>query len=49
MIVNIYYGVTVNAAIGISNQVNAAINSLLSGFQNAFQPIITKLYASGKK
>ena len=49
VIVNIYYGVTVNAAMGISNQVNAAINSLLAGFQNAFQPVITKLYASDEK
>lgn len=43
---NIYHGVIVNAALGIANQVNLAVNTLLSGFQNAFHPIITKLYAA---
>lgn len=46
LVMNIYHGVVVNAALGIANQVNMAVNMLLSGFQNAFHPIITKLYAA---
>jgi O-antigen/teichoic acid export membrane protein len=44
---NIFIGVTVNAAMGIANQVNAAINSFTQNFQLAFFPQITKSYAEG--
>ena len=47
ILINIFYGVTVNAAIGISNQVNAAVNQFVSNFQTAFMPQIIKLYAAG--
>lgn len=47
ILLNIYYGVTVNAAMGISNQVNSAVNQFVSNFQTAFMPQITKLYAIG--
>lgn len=47
ILLNIFYGVTVNAAMGISNQVNSAVNQFVSNFQIAFMPQITKLYAIG--
>lgn len=47
ILLNIFYGVTVNAAVGVSNQVNAAVNQFVSNFQTAFMPQIVKLYAIG--
>lgn len=47
ILLNIFYGVTVNAAMGISTQVNSAVNKFVSNFQTAFMPQITKLYAIG--
>ena len=44
---NMFYGVAVNAAIGISNQIHAAVWKLLGNFTNSFNPQITKNYASG--
>jgi O-antigen/teichoic acid export membrane protein len=44
---NIFYGVTVNAAMGIANQVNSAVNQFVTNFQTAFVPQITKLYSMG--
>ena len=46
---NIFYGVVVNAAMGITNQVQAAINGIVSSFQVAFNPQIVKLYAANEK
>lgn len=43
---NYFFGVIVNAAMGIANQVNAAIYGFSSNFQMAFNPQITKYYAS---
>lgn len=47
IIMNIFCGVVVNAAMGIANQVNTALNSFVSNFQMAFNPQIVKTYASG--
>jgi O-antigen/teichoic acid export membrane protein len=47
ILLNIFYGVTVNAAMGIANQVNSAVNQFVYNFQTAFVPQITKLYAKG--
>ncbi len=47
ILINIFYSVTVNATMGIANQVNGAVNNLVSSFQTAFQPQITKSYAIG--
>lgn len=47
ILLNIFYGVTVNSAMGIANQVNAAVNQFVSNFQTAFVPQITKLYSMG--
>lgn len=46
MIMNHFCGVVANAAIGIANQVNNAVYQLISNFQVAFEPQITKSYAS---
>ena len=47
ILLNIFHGVAVNAAMGISNQVNAAVNQFVSNFQTAFMPRVIKLYAIG--
>lgn len=47
IILNIFWGVTVNAALGIANQLAAAVNQLVGNFQTAFNPQLVKLYASG--
>lgn len=44
---NIFKGVALNAALGLAEQVNAAISRFVANFQMAFAPQITKLYASG--
>jgi len=49
MVLNIFHGVVINAAVGITNQVNSAITSFVSNFQTAFRPQIVKLYASNEK
>ena len=46
ILLNIFFGVAVNAAMGVTNQVQAAVNSIVSSFQVAFNPQIVKLYAS---
>ena len=46
MVINIFYGVVLNAAIGIANQVDAAINSFVGNFQTAFNPQIVQTYAN---
>ncbi|MDY3266616.1 MAG: MATE family efflux transporter [Phocaeicola sp.] len=49
VILNIFFGVTVNAAVGIANQVNSAIYQFVSNFQTAFNPQIIKSYAAKNK
>lgn len=46
IILNIFYGVSINAALGIAAQITGATNQFVSGFQQAFNPQITKLEAS---
>ncbi len=46
ILLNIFYGVTLNAAAGVANQVASAVNGFVSNFQIAIQPQITKSYAS---
>lgn len=48
MLINIYYNVAVNAAIGISNMIVNAATQFVNNFQVAFQPQITKNFISGK-
>lgn len=47
ILLNVFFGVTLNAAMGIANQVNSAVYSFVSNFQTAFSSPIIKLYASG--
>lgn len=48
MILNIFYGVVVNAAMGIAYQVNNAVYGFVSNFQVAFQPQIVQTYANNE-
>lgn len=49
IILNIFFGVIVNAALGIANQVCNAVNQFVSNFQIAFNPQIIKLHAKGEQ
>ena len=46
ILLNLFFGVIVNAAKGIANQVQSAIYSFVSNFQMAINPQITKNYAA---
>lgn len=49
ILINLFNGVTANAAYGIANQVGGIIYNFVSNFQIAFQPQIVKLYASNRQ
>lgn len=46
ILVNMFHGVTSNAAMAVANQVNGHVLQLTGNFQTAFNPQITKSYAS---
>lgn len=46
ILLNIFYGITANAALGIANQVTHAVNSFISNFQVAFNPLLMRSYVS---
>ena len=46
ILVNIFYGVAVNAALGLATQIENAVYSFVVNFQTAFQPQIVKSYAA---
>lgn len=46
IVLNLFFGPTVNAARGIAIQVNSAVRGLVSNFQMALNPQITKSYAA---
>lgn len=48
LIMNLFLGVNVNAALGISNQVFSALYQFVSNFQTAFRPQIVKSFAANK-
>jgi O-antigen/teichoic acid export membrane protein len=48
ILINIFHGVTVNAARGLATQVEHAVNSFISNFMTAMNPQIIKSYASGE-
>ena len=48
MIINLFCGVAVNAAVGIANQVMVAITQFLGNFQLAFNPQLVKSEAAGE-
>lgn len=47
VIINIFFGVTVNAARGITNQVEGIIKQFVTNFTTAINPQIVKSYAAG--
>lgn len=49
ILLNLYAGPIVNAARGIAEQVNGAVNSFASNFMTAVNPQITKSYAANEK
>lgn len=49
MLMNLFFGVVVNAARGIAVQVNGIISSFVDNFMMALNPQITKSYAVGDK
>lgn len=49
LLINIFFGVGVNAARGIATQVDHAIMQLVNSFTTALNPQITKSYAAGDK
>ena len=46
IVLNLFYGVVVNAAMGIASQVSSAITQFATNFQIAFRPQIVKYYAA---
>ena len=49
ILINIFFGTVINAARGISFQINAVILSFSQNFMKAIDPQITKSYAKGEK
>lgn len=49
IIINVFYGVGLNAAVGIANQVSAQISNLVQGFQQAINPQLTMSVANHDK
>ena len=47
IVLNIFFGVVVNAAKGISNQINHAVSQLVGNFTTAIKPQMTKAIAQG--
>ncbi len=47
MLINVFFGVALNAARGVAGQVNQAVQSFANNFTVAFNPQITKSYAAG--
>ncbi|MGI6243917.1 MAG: lipopolysaccharide biosynthesis protein [Prevotella sp.] len=47
LLINVFFGVTVNAARGVAVQVDAAVKQFVSSFTTAVNPQITKSYAEG--
>lgn len=46
ILVNLFFGVGVNAAMGIANQVQSAVLAFANSFQTAFNPQLVKSYAA---
>ncbi len=48
IVINLFFGVAVNAAQGIANQVNGIIKQFVTNFLIAFNPQVVKTYAAGE-
>lgn len=49
VLMNIFFGVTANAAMGVASQVNTAVYNFVANFQTAFKPQIVKSYATQER
>lgn len=49
LLINIFFGVTMNAARGIASQVEGAVMQFVNNFTTAINPQITKCYAAGER
>lgn len=49
LVLNFFFTVAINAAMGVATQVHGAITRFIGGFTTAFSPQITKAYASGER
>lgn len=49
ILINLFYGVILNAALAITNQVTGAVSKLISSFQMAYKPAIIKEYANSNR
>lgn len=49
ILMNLFFGVRINAARGLANQVNAAVTQFVNSFTTAVNPQITKSYAQNEK
>lgn len=49
MLLNVFFGLTVNAARGLATQVETAVISFVNSFTTSINPQITKSYAAGEK
>ena len=49
ILINLFFGVTINAARGIATQIDGAIMQFVSSFTTAINPQIIKSYATGEK
>lgn len=49
ILLNMFFGVSVNAARGVSDQVDVAVSNVNLGFMTAVKPQAVKLYATGEK
>lgn len=47
-LLNVFVGLVANAAMGIANQVNAAVTQFINSFQTSFRPQIVKAYAQNE-
>ena len=47
IVLNMFFGPVVNAARGLSYQINNAVDQFIFSFQTSFRPQLTKSYASG--
>lgn len=47
IVINVFFGVVLNAAFSIANQVSALVNQFVTGFQSAYNPQITKTCSVG--
>lgn len=49
MIINMFFGVTLNAAVGIAGQVRGVLNQFVGGFQQALNPQLVKSESGGDR